>query len=300
MVGYNHESYIEECLQSILDQTVAPEKILILDDCSPDGTAATASCFMAGKDIDFSIHRNTKNQGLCRTLNDALAVIETEFYAYISADDAMLPNRLEEQHSRFVKEPSSTAMVYSDALRFNSLSIELPELFSQHYTQSKPSGSDETIFERLLRGNWIPAPSVMLRTEAVRSVGGYDDQLFYEDHDLWLRLSRNYDVASIDSPLVKFRELETSLGSREFHFSNPKFIRAQLRVYAKHFDAEHADTVGPYVWNYAHRLWKANELDKSSFRLMRRSARYSRYPLAARLALLRAMLFRTGFSRTEG
>lgn len=68
----------------------------------------------------------------------------------------------------------------------------------------------------LLRQCWIPAASVLLSTEAVREVGGYDERWFFEDYDLWLRLAAHGEFLLVDESLVDFRERDTSLGSRRF------------------------------------------------------------------------------------
>jgi len=65
-----------------------------------------------------------------------------------------------------------------------------------------PSGH---IFEELLHFNFIPAPTVTVRLDALREVGGYDVDSVCEDYDLWLRLARRYEAACLEPPMVEYR-----------------------------------------------------------------------------------------------
>jgi hypothetical protein len=145
----------------------------------------------------------------------------------------MDPRRISRQREVLEGAGEQAAFVYGDVLRAEEGSA--PEPFSSRYPADWGFGaSGSGMFGRILAHNFIPAPSVMMRTECVRAVGGYDESLVYEDHDMWLRLSRRYAVAFLDEPLVYWRVTPTSLSSTlaaarqlDFHLSN-------LRILSKH------------------------------------------------------------------
>ncbi len=180
---------------------------------------------------------NEENRGLTATLNAALARVETPYYAYISGDDLMRADRFERQLPVLAADPG-LAFVYSDAEVVDEGGVVVGASFVSRF---EPLGAEDT-FDGLLVGNWIPAPSVLARTAAVREVGGYDETLFLEDHDLWLRLADRFTFTHVDDALVSWRELSTSLGARMFRDEDPEWALTRIRIRAKHWGRDpHTD-----------------------------------------------------------
>jgi hypothetical protein len=140
-----------------------------------------------------------------------LSHVDTPYFTIMSADDRMLPDRLKSQVSALEAAGPDTAGVYSDAWFIDMDGVRTGELFSTSYRfagRAMPSGQ---LFRDLCRDNWIPAPSMLLRTQSVREVGGYDESLSFEDYDLWLRLSQRYRLAASPAPLVEYRQSTGSM-----------------------------------------------------------------------------------------
>ncbi|MGO2748666.1 MAG: glycosyltransferase family 2 protein [Pseudoclavibacter sp.] len=256
IVGYRHERYVTKLLETVEKQTMLPKRILLVDDDPAGGTADVAESYLVHSPLQVEITRNEVNRGLCTSLNAALAEINTEYYAYISADDWMRPARIERQFEAISAAPSTAALVYSNAIRVDETDRELPEDFKTAYEW--PTHRTGNVYTEMSAYNWLPAPSVMLRTQAVRDVGGYDPELFFEDHDLWLRLAVDHDFLCVDEPLVAFRELGSSLGHQQFQTDNPKFVVAYLQILAKQLGIRpeiDADML-PRLWSLALRLWR--------------------------------------------
>lgn len=256
IVGYKHERYVTTLLESVEAQTMLPARILLVDDDPAGGTAEVAEQYLAESALRVEITRNQVNRGLCTSLNSALEGIDTEYYAYISADDWMLPTRIQHQFDAILAAPSTTAVVYSNAIRVDDSDRELDEDFKTAYDW--PAHRTGRVYTEMSAYNWLPAPSVMLRTQAVRDVGGYDPELFFEDHDLWLRLAVGHDFLCVDEPLVAFRELGSSLGHQQFQTDNPRFVVAYLQILAKQLgiSADIDADMLPRLWSLALRLWR--------------------------------------------
>ena len=87
---YNGEKFILETLQSVATQTMRPDRLIVLDNCSTDGTADIARGF---KDLPCEYIRNSKNLGLFGNFNRALEfAAETEYLNLVCADDLITPD----------------------------------------------------------------------------------------------------------------------------------------------------------------------------------------------------------------
>lgn len=254
VVSYRHERFVERCLESIRTQT-APARILIADDASPDGTAdAIHTYFRKHPEIDAQFFPNMENRGLNPTLNALLARVDTEYVTYVSADDYLLPSRLAEG-VKMLEADRDAVLGYSDALVVNENDEPLG-LSSSEFTWPSDPNTLRHPFAQLLRHNWIPAASLMLRTRELREAGGYEESIFFEDYELLVRLSKKHPFACSASPLVAVRRLETSLSSTGFKIEDPRYLTALDTALRHYEDADH-DLADPA----SHRRW---ELAKSS------------------------------------
>ena len=258
VVSFNHENYLPDLLASIDAQTFRPAAVILCDDCSDDSSASVLRAWARRSEVPTRLLLHTVNIGLNATLNEALALVDTPLYAYISGDDVMEPGRISAQAE--VLDASEHAFVYGDATVIDEQGYLVAPSFIEMMLRGTPRPEDS--FESLLHvGNWIPACSVLVRTEAVRSAGGFDESLFFEDYDLWLRLARGHTFTHVPAPLVRFRKLGTSMGSSRFDDANDEWQWSKIRIRAKHFghsratDELIARTISPWAVTLAARSW---------------------------------------------
>lgn len=285
VVAYEHAEYLPDLLISIDAQERRPTHVLLCDDWSSDASRTIMSAWAADTDLVTSLMFNSENKGLTVTLNEALERVDTPYFAYISGDDFMHSYRLQRQVA--VMLSSGAAMVYSDAYVVGPDGGRQEHDFIEWFLGPDTAPTDT--FENLLRiGNWIPAPSVLLDTEIVRALGGYDGTLFFEDFDMWLRIAREYSFTHCDEPLVSFRRVETSLGTSKFRDDNDEWQWAKVEIRAKHFGAGRdtdriiAETIRPWLVNLAARSQDRRRLAL----LFRRSA----FAFPSRAAIAWALL----------
>ena len=86
--NYNHGKYINTLIQSILDQTLKPTKIIIIDDGSTDISHKELKKYI-NNDL-FEIIINFKNQGVIYRMNQGLKLIKTEYFMVYGADDLIV------------------------------------------------------------------------------------------------------------------------------------------------------------------------------------------------------------------
>ncbi len=228
VVSYNHAAYVDECLDSIRQQTVQPARVLIADDCSPDGITPSVITDYLAKHPGFGeFHPNAENIGLTATLNAMLRLVDTEYFTYIAADDYMQPERIETLQALLDQTDPATVLAYSDALVVDADGSQIGLSSSEFPWPHEPERSQSTLAQ-LVDANWIPAASMFMRTDSVKNAGGYAENLFFEDIELLTRLARTSRFAYSTKPLVTVRRLNTSLGAIGFDPTQPRFIRAQF------------------------------------------------------------------------
>lgn len=210
VTSYNHAPYVEEALDSLRCQTSRDFEVIITDDASSDGCADVIEAWLARTGYPAQFVRNPVNRGICANRNAALARASGTFICSLSADDAYEPERIERQLAYFLQQPASVAAVYSDMSVVDIDGRPRDQSYLESLLQGEPPPQAK-LFARILTGDFIPAPAVMLRRSAVAAVGDYDERLSFEDFDVWLQLSHRFDFAYLPGLLVRHRILESSL-----------------------------------------------------------------------------------------
>ncbi len=194
MSVYNGERYLQEAIDSVLNQTFTDFEFIIVNDGSTDTTWDILTSY---DDPRIRLVRNQENIGLTKSLNKGLALAQGEYIARQDADDISLPERLERQvefldHNRYVGLVSSSF-------------IEINEQGEEIRSRSLPVDND-TIQQSLLCYNCFCHGAVVLRKECLEKVGSYREGFASaQDYDLWLRIAEHFNVANIGEPLYKWR-----------------------------------------------------------------------------------------------
>lgn len=178
---YNHKSFIEECLLSILNQSFKDFELIVIDDGSPDDGYKIIEKY--AKEYGFRFIRK-ENEGICATLNLGLSLGKGEFFCAIASDDIMLSSRLHKQ-VEFI-ESKGFDCISAQAKVFYSLkdeSLFLGNLISRHGFQKYDF--DDIVLYRAS----IPALNLMWRRKTLLSLGGYSLDTKLEDLDSLLRFT---------------------------------------------------------------------------------------------------------------
>ncbi|RJS48569.1 MAG: hypothetical protein CIT03_07695 [Methanobacterium sp.] len=196
--SYNHEKYLEEAINSVINQTEEDWELIIIDDASQDNSPLILDKFQ--KDDRIHIKRHDKNRGIASTLNQALKCSKGDFVAFIASDDVWHPRKLEEQLEILKKDDEQ--IVWSEGLILNDKSEATGEKFTQIYKSSPESGY---IFPKLLQGNFIFGSSLILKKSLLDGLE-FDTQLrFLNDHKLYLDLAFKYKFYFIPEALAGYR-----------------------------------------------------------------------------------------------
>lgn len=187
----------------MLGQTFSDFELLVVDDGSEDATAAVVT---DRHDPRLRFVR-TGNRGVAAARNHGLELTSSDYVAFLDADDAWRPAKLERQYRTLTEQPSvglcfTSAELVDDALRPLGLDVAL----------DRPDYAEPL----LLAGNIIAGggSSVMARRSVIERVSGFDPDLSQcADWDLWLRLSLITRFAAISDPLVLYRSVPGTMSA---------------------------------------------------------------------------------------
>jgi teichuronic acid biosynthesis glycosyltransferase TuaG len=98
--SYNSALYLDESIESILNQTYANWELIITDDCSTDNSVEVAKKY-SSKDERIKVVENKKNRGISGNMNEGLKHCKGKYIGILDADDWSYPYRLKEQVERY-------------------------------------------------------------------------------------------------------------------------------------------------------------------------------------------------------
>ena len=195
---YNGEKYLREAIESVLNQTFTDFEFIIVNDGSTDNSLEIIQSY---DDERIKIINNEKNIGLTKSLNKALKQAKGEYIARQDADDVSLPNRFEEQVRYFEGHPEVVLLGTSVYLI-----DENEKIVGKRIVLAKPSIKD------LFKENHFNHGSVMFKKEIVNQLGGYNELIRYsQDYELWLRITKYYDVRNLTQILYKLRSHDANI-----------------------------------------------------------------------------------------
>ena len=199
--------YLKQALESILNQTLLPNEILIVKDglLTPELDKILYEYAAKNKIIKFL--KFEKNRGLGLALRDGVLACKNELIARMDTDDIAKPDRFEKQ-MQYLKYNSRIALLGSWVTEFSDNE-------SKPDTVTKLPCTYEDIKEFSKKRNPFRHMTVIFKKSAVIDSGNYRDFLWFEDYDLWVRiLQKGYIVANIPEYLVNVRADRTMFNRR--------------------------------------------------------------------------------------
>lgn len=202
--SYNHEKYVEEAIESVLNQTYQDFEIIITDDGSSDNTVEVIKKF---SDPRIKLFVFEENKGACTAANNCIINSKGKYIAYISSDDVWEPSKLETQ-VKFLDENPQIAAVFSKP----KLIDENGNLFSKshRYLNSVFDKENRSNAEWLnyffYQGNCICHPTILIRKSVYDEVGLYNESMAnIPDFEMWVRICLKYNIHILDENLIRFR-----------------------------------------------------------------------------------------------
>ena len=180
---FNSEKYIGNTISSVINQTYENWELIIIDDCSTDGSLDIVRKFIDLDERIYLIQSETNFGGPAKPRNIGINASNGQYIAFLDSDDVWYPEKLQVCMASF-KE--SVDILFHDFIKFGNVNI-----FSKKYLKGKELLKPVTK-NLLIKDNAIINSSVIVRKKLIEKVGFIDeskDMIAAEDYNLWLKIS---------------------------------------------------------------------------------------------------------------
>ena len=250
---YKYGHFLPECVESVLGQEGVDVRVLIIDDASPDDSAAVGAR-LASEDRRIEFRRHFINQGHIATYNEGIDWASGDYLLLLSADDVLTPG------------------AFARATKLMDGHPELGLTFGRAITTDNPNFRNQPNItacrHRILSGaefwrlscadacNIVSTPTAVVRTYLQKSLGGYRRELPHTgDLEMWMRFAAHAPVGVLDADQAFYR-----VHGHNMHKDTFPQRRAVLQ--------QHCDAFEILFREYGNRLENRDELHRMAMRAL--------------------------------
>lgn len=205
---YNHERFVQECIQSIIDQDYQNIELIIIDDGSKDNSVQKIEemiCACEARFVRFEF-RHRPNKGLCATLNEGIKWTTGKYLCSVASDDIWINYKVTIQ-VQYLEENTESIGVFGG--------IKLIDMAGNTTASVLRKANKFNFNDIFLHKHLLPAPTGLCRRDKIVNVGGYDENLAIEDWSMWLKLTEHGgSLDLLDEYFAFYRMHDDNLSSK--------------------------------------------------------------------------------------
>jgi len=219
---FNRQASLKRALDSVLQQSLLPDEIIVVDDGSTDATAT-----MLETEFPKIHYIYQDNQGVSAARNKGIRHAKGEWIALLDSDDTWLSKKLETQIKALQQAPEIKLCHTEEIWIRNGVRVN---------AMNKYKKTGGWIFTHCLPLCAISPSSALIHRSVFDDVGLFDENLpACEDYDLWLRISAKYPVLFLEQALIK------KYGGHEDQLSHQYWGMDRFRIQALDKLLSHSD-----------------------------------------------------------
>ena len=254
---YNTARYISEAIESVLAQTYRDFEIIVVDDGSTDNTYEVIKQCHANNIRDVELIEVTnpfqqtqrtqrtqqthltkliyiyqKNSGRAGARNTGIKAARGRYIAFLDSDDLWTSGKLEKQ-VEIMEGNNKIDFLFGDKQRFSDDGkVITSSMFTRRCYDTDFFGDPLYVrdaYRKLLQGNFIPTGTVMMKKESFERTGLFDESVYVEDYEFWLRVALFNNMAHSNElwELERDREGSGSKNLKAVYLSN-------ISIFEKH------------------------------------------------------------------
>jgi glycosyltransferase involved in cell wall biosynthesis len=213
---YNQNRFVREAIESVMQQTYKNIQLVVVDDASTDGSADQIRQ-MKKLYSSIEVLLLEKNVGNCKAFNAALVKAKGNYLIDLAADDVLLRNRIELGVEKLLSAENDYGVHFGDAEYIDEAGNHLYYHSDKFPHHTIPQGD---VYKNVVERYFICPPTVMFTRQVFDALGGYDENLLFEDFDVYVRSSRMFKYVYSPMPLVKRRITAKPLSANQFKLFN--------------------------------------------------------------------------------
>lgn len=235
-LSYNHESYLVEALDSVINQTYPNIELIIVDDFSTDNSVKVIENWLKNHPRIVFI-QNKENIGNTKAFNCAKELSNGNYLLDLAADDFLEKDAIENLIKPFFNN-EKIGLVYGNSKWISENNQFIKYTYNTtSYNLANTIPKSGNIYEEII-GQKIELNSVasLVKRSVFETLNAYDENLMYEDLDLWIRASRIYPFEYVDKIITNKRILESSLSNnflKPFNSKARKLNRSTFLIILK-------------------------------------------------------------------
>ncbi len=227
---YNHSEYIQEALDSVVEQGYDHIELVVIDNGSHDASANQIRRWEYHNRGSIPVYAifHPVSLNYCQSFNRALALVKGDYVIDLSGDDVLLPGHVARAVDTLANHPGN--IYFSNALLEKE--DKSTSTFYPVNRESKPIAPVRSgdMYEEVVQRTVICAPTLVVPTHILLDEGGYDESLSYEDFDLIVRLARKFHFVFNDHIGVKKRILKSSFSAQQYRIRHSVMLPSTLKV----------------------------------------------------------------------
>lgn len=189
--AYNHEKFVGQAVESVLNQTIEDFELVVIDDGSLDDTGKIVKSF----DDPRLTYIHQKNRDAFRTLNRGLKLAKGRFVSILNSDDVYALNRLERLLK--VQQKTGAACIFTNVQPIVETGDEVTDpdfWWNVWHTKNRDFYfQSRDLYTAFLKGNFMVTTSNLFMTaEAARKVGKFSSLRYLHDYDYIFRMMLNF------------------------------------------------------------------------------------------------------------
>jgi glycosyltransferase involved in cell wall biosynthesis len=239
--NYNHARYLPEVLRSVLQQSVRPTEVIVLDDGSLDDSVNMIR-FFEERDPLVRLVRNERNLGVVATLNRAVNLARGEFVHCLAADDSVLPGFYERSLATLTEHPQA-GLCCTRCLQFDEVTGQTRSPFTAW--SETPRFFTPAQLALAPHDGHIISQTALLRRDAVLEAGGFRPALRW--HCDWLLnwvIAFRYGACYVPDALAVMRLVASSYSTGTRRWEEQRSV---LRGVLRTLQSEEFADVWPHV-----------------------------------------------------
>ncbi len=220
---YNHESYVSDFIESILNQTYKNFEIIIVDDFSTDNSVQKIQKYT---DSRIKLIKHDFNQGTNAALNTAYKYVTGDIIVFCASDD-MIKNNYFEKIIDVFKNNKQTGVIYSSLLIINENSTPINPQPEWHIL--KKMDRFETLNKLFFIGNILLSAGMAVRKEFVDNIMPLDLSLVnQQDYNIHINILLQTDLQILTTPFIYYRRMKNNSNLSAYEYKT--FLREKMEM----------------------------------------------------------------------